>query len=222
MGIVRGLAGINKQVDSQGGGGDRVKAKFFKLKDGESARVRFLQELDADSPHYNEAAGLGFLAIEHQAPGNFMKRCLCTIDEEGRCFGCEQFNAGEKGFRAKMKLYINALVTLPNGDKEVQVVSQGMGPKSVTPALIEAAGDYGSISNREFKVKRTGAGQTDTSYTLIPQDKDDSKYDVGQHELFDLEKVVFQVPYEAQASYFAGQTGQGAPVGATSGDTEVW
>lgn len=224
MGIVRGLAGINKQVDSQGGGGDRVKAKFFKLKDGESARVRFLQELDADSPNYNEQAGLGFLAIEHQAPGNFMKRCLCTIDEEGRCYGCEQFNAGEKGFRAKMKLYINALVTLPNGEKEVQVVSQGMGPKSVTPALIEAAGDYGSISNREFKVKRTGAGQTDTSYTLIPQDKDDAKYDVTQHELFDLEKVVFQVPYEQQAAYFAGQTGQGGGTAAVSAssDAEVW
>lgn len=224
MGIVRGLAGINKQVDMQGGGGDRVKAKFFKLKDGESARVRFLQELDADSPNYNAEAGLGFLAIEHQAPGNFMKRCLCTIDEEGRCFGCEQFNAGEKGYRAKMKLYINALVTLADGTKEVQVLSQGMGPKSVTPALIEAAGDYGSISNREFKLKRTGAGQTDTSYTLIPQDKDDAPYDVSQHELFDLEKVVFQVPYEQQAAYFAGQGGTAALAGASAGsaDAEVW
>lgn len=224
MGIVRGLAGINKHVDQQGGGGDRVKAKFFKLKDGESARVRFLQELDPDSAHYNESVGLGFLAIEHQAPGNFMKRCLCTIDEEGRCYGCEQFNAGEKGFRAKMKLYINALVTLPDGTKEVQVLSQGMGPKSVTPALIEAAGDYGSISNREFKLKRTGAGQTDTSYTLIPQDKDDSPYDVTQHEMFDLEKVVFQVPYEQQAAYFAGTGSSATPagVGAGSNDAEVW
>jgi len=225
MGIVKGLAGINKQIDSQGGGGgDRVKAKFFKLKDGESLKARFLQELDPDSPHYNEAVGLGFLAIEHQAPGNFMKRCLCTIDEEGRCFGCEQFNSGEKGFRAKMKLYINVLVTLPDGSKEVQVLSQGMGPKSVTPALIEAAGDYGSISNREFKIKRQGSGQTDTSYTLIPQDKDDTPYNVSQHEMFDLEKVVFQVPFDEQARYFAGQTGPAAAGSGsgTTGDSEVW
>jgi len=222
MGIVRGLAGINKQVDSQGGGGDRVKAKFFKLKDGESAKVRFLQELDADSAHYNADAGLGFLAIEHQAPGNFMKRCLCTIDEEGSCYGCEQFSAGEKGFRPKMKLYINALVTLADGTKEVQVLSQGMGPKSVTPALIEAAGDYGSISNREFKLKRTGAGQTDTSYTMIPQDKDEAPYDASQHELFDLEKVVFQVPSDQQAAYFAGSTTTPVAAGASTGDAEVW
>jgi len=224
MGIVKGLAGINKQLQNNQGGGDRVKAKFLKLADGQSVKVRFLQELDADSPHYNADAGLGFVAIEHQSPADFRRRALCTMDEEGSCYGCEQYRAGEKGFRQKQKLYINALVTTPDGTKEVQVVSQGFGPKSVTPALIEAAGDYGSITNREFKLKRTGAGQTDTSYTLIPQDKDDTPYDVTQHELFDLEKVVFQVEPSKQQEYFDG--GQLAAAGTGSsgsvGDAEVW
>lgn len=224
MGIVKGLAGINKQLDQGGGNSDRVKAKFFKLTDGQSAKVRFLQELDADSPHYNEQAGQGFLAVEHQSPSDFRRRALCTMADEGQCYGCAQYRAGEKGFRQKSKLYVNVLVTLPDGTKEVQVLSQGNGPKSVTPALIEAAGDYGSITNREFKLKRTGAGQTDTSYTLIPQDKDDAPYDVSQHELFDLEKVVFQVPYEDQEEYYNGSFAAGGSTGAVEGksDAEVW
>lgn len=224
MGIVKGLAGINKQLDQGGGNSDRVKAKFFKLADNQSAKVRFLQELDMDSPHYNEQAGLGFLAIEHQSPADFRRRALCTMDDEGQCYGCAQYRAGEKGFRQKSKLYINALVTLPDGTKEVQVLSQGNGPKSVTPALIEAAGDYGSITNREFKLKRTGAGQTDTSYTMIPQDKDDAVYDVTQHELFDLEKVVFQVPFSEQEEYYNGSfaAAGAATGGATTSEAEVW
>lgn len=221
MGIVKGLAGINKQLENSGAG-DRVKAKFLKLADGQSMKVRFLQELDPDSPHYNEEAGLGFLAIEHQSPADFRRRALCTMDDEGSCYGCEQYRAGEKAFRQKSKLYINALVTLPDGTQEVQVLSQGNGPKSVTPALIEAAGDYGSITNREFKLKRTGAGQTDTSYTLIPQDKDEAAYNILQHELFDLEKVVFNVPLDKQQEYYDGGQFATAGASASTGDAEVW
>lgn len=224
MGLVKGLANINKQLDSQGGSSDRVKAKFFKLKDGESAKVRFLQELDADSPFYNAEAGQGFLAVEHQAPDNFQRRALCTAEDEGRCYGCEQYSAGVKGYRQKSKLYVNALVTLPSGEKEVQVLSQGNGPKSVTPALIEAAGEFGSITNREFKIKRTGAGQTDTSYTLTPLDKDDEQYNPLQHEMYDLEKVVYEKPYSEQAAYYNGNqaVGAGAGAGSASNDVEVW
>jgi hypothetical protein len=223
MGIVKGLAGINKQLDNGGGSGDRVKAKFFKLLDGKSVKVRFLQEFDMDSPHYNAEAGLGFLAIEHQAPGNFQRRALCTVEDEGRCYGCEQYAAGNKDFRQKSKLYVNVLVTQPDGTQEVQVLSQGNGPKSVTPALLDAAGEFGSGTNRQFKISRKGAGQTDTSYTLTPLDKDDEPYDVLQHEMFDLEKVVYEKPYEEQAAYYNGsqQAAVGAGAGASS-DAEVW
>lgn len=219
MGLVRGLAAINKSLEGSGGGnGDRVKAKFLKLNDGEQVKVRFLQELDPDSPHYNEQAGGGFVAVEHQHPNDFKKRFVCTMDEEGRCFGCERYAAGEKGFKQKQKLYINALVTKADGSSEVVVVSQGNGPKSVTPQLLEAAGEYGSITNRLFKLKRKGSGQTDTSYTLTPLDKDDFEYDASQHELFDLEKVVYMVPFESQEKYLGGGFGQAE----STGDDEVW
>lgn len=230
MGIVKGLAGINRQLDN--GGGDRIKVPFFKLLDGKATKIRFLQELDAGSSGYNEAAGLGFLAIEHQAPKDFKKRALCSADE-GACYGCEQYSAGVKEFRPKSKLYINVLVDTVDDDgmpvKKVQVLSQGNGPKSVTPALIEAAGEFGSITNRQFKLKRTGASQTDTSYTLTPLDKDDDKYDATQHEIFDLEKVVYNIPYAEQAAYYDGQpfgaqaNKESATSGAGStGDAEVW
>lgn len=205
MGLVKGLASINKQLESSGGGsGDRVKAKFLKLNDGQTVKVRFLQELDADSPHYRDDAGQGFLAIEHQHPHDFKKRMVCSLDDEGRCYGCEQYDKGVKEYRQKSKLYVNALVTQPDGTSEVVVISQGNGPKSVTPALIDAAGEYGSITNRVWKLSRKGSGQTNTSYTLTPLDKDDMEYDVSQHELFDLEKVVYQIPYDQQAAYFGG------------------
>lgn len=204
MGLVRGLKGIQDRLEQSGGSGDRVKAKFLKLNDGEQVKVRFLQELDPDSPNYNEQNGLGFLAVEHESPVDFKKRAVCTYDDEGQCVGCEQYAAGNPKFKQKVKLYINALVTKPDGSSEVVVVSQGNGPKSVTPQLIEAADEYGSITNRVFKLKRKGAGRTDTSYTLTPLDKDDFEYDVTQHELFDLEQVVWQVPYEKQSAYFGG------------------
>lgn len=228
MGIVRGLANINKQLDN-GGNGDRIKVPFFKLADGKATKVRFLQEFDTESPNYNEQAGLGFLAVEHQSPKDFKKRAMCTADE-GECYGCEQYSSGVKEFRPKSKLYINVLVDTVDDDgmpvKKVQVLSQGNGGKSVTPALLEAAGEFGSVTNRQFKIKRTGAGVSDTSYTLTPLDKDDDKYDVTQHEMFDLEKVVYNIPYADQKAYYDADgfaTKAPASVGAAaSSDSEVW
>jgi hypothetical protein len=51
MGIVKGLKDLNKVMDKpQSSGGDGTKARWVKLEDGESVKVRFLQELDPDSP----------------------------------------------------------------------------------------------------------------------------------------------------------------------------
>jgi hypothetical protein len=227
MGIVTGLAGINSQLEkSTPRDNDRVKADYLSLKDGQKVKGRFLQELDSNSPGYNEKAGTGFLAIQHQSPEDFRRTCLCTIDE-GECYGCEQYRLGNKDYKQKSKLYINFLVQSPEGDKVV-VLSQGNGPKSVTPQLLEMAGEYGTITNRQWTIKRTGSGQTNTSYTLTPLDKDDFAYDVEQHELFDLYKVVYEVPYEDQPRYFGGnqnETKEEVSVGVgsgASGDNEVW
>jgi hypothetical protein len=215
MGIVKGLKAINSHVEAEeakySGSGDSTSAKWFKLGDKQSAKVVFLQELDSDSPNYSEKNDLGFLAVEHVNPKNWKRKAVCTLDEEGACYGCEQHKKDWKaGWKQKTRLYINVLVDDGSKDEDgnpapyVAVLSQGNGPKSITPTLIEYAGDDGAISDRWFTIKRTGAGATDTSYTLRAGKEHDVK--VEDYELFDLETVLRQIPYDQQeAHYLDGQ-----------------
>lgn len=196
-----------------------VKVNYLKLSDGETIKMRFLQELDEDSPGFNKDAGQGFIAVEHQAGANFKIRGLCSKeDEHDPCYGCEQNNIDYKaGWKQKSKLYINVLAVRANGDEEVAVLSQGNGPKSVTPWLLEYAADNGSITGQWFKMKRKGSGQTDTAYTLTPGPFDKTPYDVTQHELINLDACVRDVPYEDQPAFYAGGQSQ-APVQDESSD----
>src|SRR5690606_30515927 len=82
----------------------------------------------------------------------------------------------------------------------VAVLSQGNGPKSITPSLIEQAGEIGTISDKWFKIKRTGAGATDTSYLLTPLGQHD--LNVEDYDLFDLESALRQIPYDKQAAHY--------------------
>lgn len=206
MGIVRGLKAINQHIedeDAKYAGNDGPKTKWFKINDKQSVKVVFLQELDPDSPHFSQKNDLGFLAVEHQNPKNFHRKAICSIDDDGACFGCEQHSKNWKaGWKQKSRLYVNVLVDNGTDDPFVAVLSQGNGPKSITPTLIEYAGDDGSISDKWFTIKRTGAGQTDTSYTLRAG-KEHGK-DVESYELFDLETVVRQVPYAEQEAHYLG------------------
>ena len=52
MSIVKGLKDLNKALDKPSySGGDENKGRWLKVEDGESVKIRFLQELDQDSPH---------------------------------------------------------------------------------------------------------------------------------------------------------------------------
>jgi len=211
MGIVRGLKNINRHVDAEEAkyanrGEDGPKTKWFKIADKQSAKVIFLQELDEESERFSQKNDLGFLAVEHKNPSNFMRKALCTIDDDGACFGCEKHDENWKaGWKQKTQLYVNVLVDNGTDEPFVAVLSQGNGPKSITPTLLEYAGDDGVITDKWFTIKRTGSGQTDTSYTL--RAGKEHKEDVESFELFDLEKVVRQVPYaEQEAHYLGGQS----------------
>ena len=52
-------------------------------------------------------------------------------------------------------------------------------------------------------MKRQGSG-TDTTYILIPGDPDTEKFDWTGIEPFNLEKVVREVPYAEQESFYLG------------------
>lgn len=203
MAIVKGLKNINdaleKPSDSEGS-----KARWVKLSDGESVKIRFLQELDPDSPNYNEKAGLGFIAAEHTNPKNYKQKALCTSDDQGRCWACERHRQNYKeGWKARSRLYINVLVDNGKEDPYVAILSQGTSGKSITPTLIEYAGEMGSISNLTWRLKRSGTG-TSTEYVGISLGQDKEAFDASKYELFDLEKIAIkEIAYEEQEKFYS-------------------
>jgi len=209
MGIVKGLKDLNKALDKpQSTGGDGNKARWVKLEDGESVKVRFLQELDPDSPNYIEKNGLGFIAVEHTNPKDYRRKALCSMEDQGKCFGCEQHRKDYKaGWKGRSRLYINVLVDDGKEEPYVAILSQGHSGKTVTPTLIEYAGEMGSITNLMWRIKRTGT-KTDTSYTIIPLAKDENAFDSSSLELYKLEETaVRDLPYAEQDAFFAGEQG---------------
>ena len=125
MGIVKGLKDLNKALDKPTySESDGTKARWVKLEDGESVKVRFLQELDPDSPSYNEKAGLGFIAVEHTNPKDYRRKALCTMDDQGKCWGCEQHRKDFKaGWKGRSRLYINVLVDDGKEEPYVAILS---------------------------------------------------------------------------------------------------
>jgi hypothetical protein len=217
MGIVKGLTALNKTLDRPSFSNDGVKGRWVKLADSQSVKIRFLQELDPDSPQYNEKNGVGFIAIEHTNPTDYRRKALCSIDDQGRCFGCEQHRKDMKaGWKGRSRMYINVLVDDGTEDPYVAILSQGSGPKSATPEVIQYAGETGSITNVVWRLKRTGE-RTDTNYSIIPLPTADVVS--TDYELFDLEKIaVRDIPYAEQEGFYLGldSSGSGAPAVSTS------
>lgn len=207
MGIVKGLKSINDYNDAQEAKKkerDRPKTVWFKIDDKQSVDVIFLQELDEDSPNYSAKNGLGFLAVEHTNPSDFKRKAICTMDDEGHCYGCERHREDYTlGWKQKTKLYINVLVKDGTNEPYVAVLSATTSGQAITPTLIEYAGDDGTITDKWFSIKRNGE-KTETSYTL--RAKKEHGLNVEDYDLFDLEQVVRQIPYEQQeAHYLDGQ-----------------
>lgn len=222
MGLAKGLKELNKAIDKPTyTESDGTKARWLKIEDGEGIKVRFLQELDPDSPDYNEKFGLGFIANEHTNPEDYRRKGLCTMDDQGKCWGCEQHRKDyKKGWKSRARLYINVLVDDGKEEPFVAILSQGASGKAITPTLIEYAGEVGSITNLTWRIKRSGKG-TDTSYTIIPLAKDDAKFDSEGLELFDLEKLaVRDLPYVDQEAFYAGASGSEDSDSATSSSVE--
>lgn len=220
MGIVKGLNAMNAALDKPVSSGGGEKGRWLKLDDGQSAKIRFLQELDPDSPNFDNRAGVGFIAVEHTNPKDYRRKALCSVDDQGRCFGCEMHRRDPKaGWKGRSRLYINILVDDGNEDPYVAIFSQGTGPKSATPEIIQYAGETGSISNVLWRLKRTGE-KTDTNYSIIPLPSD-AKVDVSQYELYDLEKIaVRDVPYVDQENFYMGVTSDSSEASSNSSSVE--
>lgn len=97
--------------------------RFALEKDGDSAVVRFAQEMDADAKNYSAEAGLGVVHIFHNNgddPKNgFMNAAKCTMETQGACYGCERVQDysiewnDRKGWKQKEKFVINLIAGEP-------------------------------------------------------------------------------------------------------------
>jgi len=205
MGIMKGLKEMEKALERPSAMSDgSPKVRWLKLEDNQGAKVRFVNELDEDSPNYDVERDLAIIVSEHTNPKDYKRKAVCTVDSEGRCFGCEMSRKDPKaGWRARFRYYTNLLVDDGMEDPYVAVWSQGVGKQSVFNTIREFALDTGSITNRTWKLKRSGSG-TDTTYILIPGDPDTEKHDWAGVEPFNLEKVVREVAYAEQESFYLG------------------
>lgn len=208
MGVIKGLANIHKHVEdseSRRGGGDGPKVRWFKLQDKQAAKVVFLGELDEDSENFSKKNGLSILAVEHQHPDDHKRKALCSFDDEGACFACEQARAHPKtGWHQRTKFYANVLVDDGVDEPYVAVISAGMSGRAITPTLLEYAADDGTITDKYFNIRRSGSGISDTSYTI--RAGKEHGLNVEDYEVYDLEdKVLRNVPYaEQEAFYMSG------------------
>lgn len=203
MSVITKLADLEKIVEDSGKNyEDRPKAEWVKLKDGQAIQVDFLQELDPDSDNYNDDAGQILVVVEHTNPNNYRKRAECTAEEEGKCYGCEQYKLNPKDngqWKGKARLYANVL-----HDGTVKILSQGTSAKSITPGLVMAANDNKSVTNISFKIKRQGSDFNNTSYNLMPvigsKGVDASKF---LDQMYDLRTVCTrQIPYDEQETFY--------------------
>jgi hypothetical protein len=204
MSVITGLKNIKNKMERPQSE-DGTRARWLKLDDGQSVKIRFINELDPDSPSYDKERGLAIVVAEHTNPRDYRRKGLCTLEDEGRCFGCEMHRKDTKaGWKARLRFYTNVLVE-DGTDQYVAVWSQGVGQKSpATNMLIEYAGDTGSISNLQWRLKRSGTG-TQTSYTLIPLATDTEKFEWKDTDPFELEKVAIRnISYPDQEAFYMG------------------
>lgn len=211
MSIVKGLKNINALLDkpkTEASTGPRVR--WVKLADGQSAKIRFIEELDEDSAHYSDSRGLAVVVSEHTNPKDYKRKAACTQDTLGRCFGCEMArNEPKGGWRARMRFYANVLMDDGLEQPYVAVWSQGISKQSAFNTIREYALETGSVSNLQWKLKRNGQG-IETNYTLIPTAPDAEPFDWAGVEPFNLDKVVREIPYAEQEAFFLGFDGPGA------------
>jgi hypothetical protein len=204
MSVIKGLKNIGDIMDKPKYENTGQKVRWVKLADGQSAKVRFIEELDTDSATYSEDRGLSVVISEHTNPKDYKRKAACTIETEGRCYGCEMARKEPKsGWRARLRWYGNVLVEDGLEPAYVAVWSQGISKQSAFNTIREYALETGSISNLEWKIKRNGQG-TETSYTLLPTKPDTEPFKWNDIEPFNLEKVVREVPYAEQENFFFG------------------
>lgn len=204
MSVTRGLANINALIDKPKYDSDKPRVRWLKLTDGQAVKLRFVEELDEDSPSYAEGRGLSLVVKEHTNPKDYRRKAVDTMESEGRDWAEEMHRKDPKaGWRGRLRFYCNVLVDDGIEEPYVAIWSMGVSKQSAFNTIREYALETGSISNLTWKVKRSGSG-TETSYTLIPSAPDSEPFDWGTVEPFDIDLALNHVPYAEQEAYYLG------------------
>ena len=204
MSIVRGIKNIEAMLDKPKTTVANPKVRWLKIEDGQAVKIRFGNEIDEDSKDYDEKRGLAIVVSEHVNPSDYKRKAVCSMDDEGRCFGCEMHRKDMKaGWRPRLRFYTNVIVDDGNEDPYAAIWSMGVAKSATFDIIREYAAEGNSISGMTWKVKRNGKG-TETSYALIPGQTDSEKFDWDGVELFPLEAAIRQVPYSEQESFYFG------------------
>lgn len=204
MSVVKGLANINALIDKPKYDSDKPRVRWLKLTDGQAVKIRFIEELDEDSPNYSSGRGLSLVVKEHTNPKDYRRKAVDTMESEGRDWAEEMHRKDPKaGWRGRLRFYCNVLVDDGIEEPYVAIWSMGVSKQSAFNTIREYALETGSISNLQWKVKRSGSG-TETSYTLIPSAPDSEPFDWGTVEPFDIDLALNNVPYAEQEAYYLG------------------
>lgn len=206
MSIIKGLKNINEAMEKPRtvGTSSGPRVRWFKLDDGQSAKIRIANEIDDESKFYDENRGLAIVVSEHTNPQDYRLKAVCTYDDEGRCFGCEMHRRNPKdGWKPRLRFYTNIVVDDGMEDPYVAVWSMGVAKSSTFDTIREYASEGSSLTNVTWKIKRNGKG-TETTYVLIPNGTDSDPFDWSKFESFPLESAIRQIPYADQESFYLG------------------
>lgn len=173
MGIVRGAQAIKDAAEPRT---PSVEFKWFKLEDGESVKVRFLQEIDYDAPGYSEKNDVGFMATIINPPGPEGWKHRFVLDEEN-----EGLLLRIKDWPKKQRFYINMLVER-DGEWVQEVWDTS---KANVRQLLEWSAELGGLTKNDFKITRSGKG-TSTNYIIMG--KAEAEFDPEEYEMVNVEE----------------------------------
>jgi len=200
---IKSLTELEKNVVPAQGNKSGGK-KYFSISAGESFRIRFRQELTEDSKNYDDEVGTAINVPVITSPINWKWKAASTAGIEKfnyRCWGTEQA-VHDKAWRPKPHLLINIAVETEPGTWEPRVLDTTFNQRHIGLILIEYAKEFGSITDRYFKISRTGSGASDTNYSLIPLEQTAMPDNIKNLPLHDLETMYLTLPYDKQERFF--------------------
>ncbi len=192
------LVGAKESANT--GGSSR---SFLRLNAGDNYKIRFLQELTEDAANFDEDKGTGIVVPVHSAPHDFKKKIACTIDDpefDYKCWAHEQIPV-VNGWKPVQHVLINVAVLDKEENWSAKILDQTFSPKHVVNTLVEYASEYGSITDKYYKISRIGSGMSDTNYQLIPSTEAKQSDEIDALELNDLNSYR-KIPYDKQEEFF--------------------